>query len=503
MREPVKIINIEFLPIVAVSIGISVALSVVITVGEISITFFLSLMYFFIVVFLVFENYKKKRLIEFFNPVIFYALLWTIPFAIIPLMIFFGMEPSSILWTSHMFTWYIPHSQIAAILGILFLYLGFKNKLRLFHIRWWNNPMPKDTWRPIYVYLAVFFLLILSALFITDMLGKGTFFFGVTEFLLEKEPTSISYLCALFGISRGTPLYLFGSLLIAMIGYARSKSFSIKVLFVFLFIFNILISLISTQKEILVSAIFVLMYYFYYLKNNFKSTMSLKKESLFAIVVLLFFLLLPFLNAYRIAISLSSSPGSLLEILKKFETANDLTDFARDYGSILIRFDHLNTHLSIIAQTPSIIEYKFGTTYLNGIMAFFQGFPMMPKEGAFEFNNLFARQYGIITPYDIYTAVTLPQISEIYMNFGFLAIPVIMFFYGIFFRNIYDILTMNRNANVILIGFILWYLFVFQHTALAFSSVMFHAGRILLGLLTVIFLLNLNKFLRYVAKRDF
>lgn len=450
----------------------------------------LSLIYFILAGFIVLVNFKEKKIIEILNPVIFYSILWSIPFAVIPILIYFNLVDSSEILTYSKSNMYnlIFLSQIMAIISLLFLFIGFRlgKKINLFKLKNFCNrnkhTRNKHTWNIPKVLFAWVFYFILILLFIKKGIETGNIFRGVNA-LKQQEIGMLGYLTSLFGINAGNLFYMGFLTLLSIIAYNYTKNKLFLFLTIFSFIFNTAVGIYASQKEMVATQLLIVFYYLYYFKRN----ISIKKEMLIFLLVVFFLFSFPLFNLYRGYLNIQKETPDITGWLNFIVNNLDFNTIISNLNYLLFRFDHLNTNLYILDSD----KYKFGVTYLLGITSFIAGLPKMPKEEflGVGFNNSFAREYGIISQFDYNTHVTLPQFTEAYMNFGIISIPVIMFVWGIFYRKIYNLIRADEpNKN--LFGFFLWYIFVFQGSAVAFSSMMFSLGRVLIGIIFVFFILN-------------
>lgn len=111
----------------------------------------------------------------------------------------------------------------------------------------------------------------------------------------------------------------------------------------------------------------------------------------------------------------------------------DGQSFAQASSDFSSRTDHLGTTAAIIAQTPQIIPYLHGLTYINLLTSWIPriAWPNKPKE---DFGNVWAKWYGLMGSSDFETSYNLPWLPEFYMNFGILGILGGMLMVGVFFR---------------------------------------------------------------------
>jgi len=445
-----------------------------------------SIFYIGIVGIIIFLNLQRNKMIEIFNPIIFYSILWSIPFAIIPLLIYFDiLDPAYVLTKQNIKSIDIVISQLMAIISLISLTIGFAfgDKIKLMKSKAlrlgnrWNNY-------GIFIVLLLYSLIII--LNVKHGYETGTIFHGVDDLREGTEELGFwSYIYVLFGINRASFFYLCFLPLLSLMSYGYFKNkfylfFSISNIF-----FLITVSCLSGQKELLFSPLFVFLYYLYYIKN----LMNLKKE-LFLItsLVLLIILIFPIFNLFRGYLNMVHQKPDLRQVMSLYTGNFSIETIKQNLNYIFLRFDHLNTSLSIV---DSDISFKFGYTYILGILSFISSFPKMPKAEfmGVGFNNIFAREYGIIDKFNYTTHITLPSFVEVYMNFGFLSIPFCMFLYGLVYRKIYYLIK-SDDLNWKLLGFYLWYIIVFQGSALAFSTIMFSLGRTIIPLIFVLLILN-------------
>jgi len=444
-----------------------------------------SFLYFCITVVIILLNIYSKKYIELLNPVVFYSILWSIPFAVIPLLIYFKFFEQSDILNKEFKDSDILISQIMAILSLISLYLGFqlgnkitffKKKLAFFNKNWSNFSV-------LFIFSLYFFLILI---FVKNGIETGSIFHGVSELKEDIKIGGLNYIFSIFYISKVSIFYVVFLPLISLMAFSYSRRKLYLILAVISSAFLIGIGIYTSQKELIVSVLFVILFYLYYLR---KST-TFKREIIVFIFLVIFLFSFPFFNLYREYLKTTSEKPDITKVIT-FTIENYNTDkILQNLNYLFLRFDHLNTNLFIITSDK---DFKFGYTYLSGLFSFLAGLPKMPKEGFplidIAFNNTFAREYGIINESDYDTYITLPSFTEVYMNFGLLAIPFFMFLIGIIYRKIYNLLIGN-NPNANLLGFILWYIVIFQGSALSFSSIMFQFGKMALPLIMILIILN-------------
>jgi len=450
-----------------------------------------SFLYFCITIVIISLNIYKKKYIELLNPVVFYSILWSIPFAVIPLLIYFKFFDQLNILNKEFKDSDILISQIMAILSLISLYLGFqlgnkiiffKKKLAFFSKNWSNFSV-------LFIFSLYFFLILL---FVKNGIETGSIFRGVNELKEDIKSGGLNYFLSIFYISNGSIFYMAFLPLISLISFSYFNKKLYLILAIISSSFLISIGIYSSQKELIASVLLVILFYLYYLRKS----ITFKREIIVFIFVVMFLFSFPYFNLYREYLKVTAEKPDITKGITFTIENYNIDKILQNLNYLFLRFDHLNTNLFIITSDK---DFKFGYTYLSGLFSFLAGLPKMPKEGFplidIRFNNTFAREYGIINESNYDTYVTLPSFTEIYMNFGLLAIPFFMFLIGIIYKKIYNLLI-EKNPNANLLGFILWYIVIFQGSALSFSSIMFQFGRMALPLIMILIILNGAIFLK-------
>jgi len=444
-----------------------------------------SFLYFCITVVIILLNIHMKKYIELLNPVFFYSILWSVPFAVIPLLIYFKFFDQLDILNKEFKDSDILFSQIMAILSLISLYLGFqlgnkitffKKKLAFFNKNWSNFSV-------LFIFSLYFFLILI---FVKNGIETGSIFRGVSELKEDIKNGGLNYFLSIFYINSGSIFYMAFLPLISLTAFSYFNRKLYLILAIISSSFLISIGIYSSQKELMTSVLLVILFYLYYLRKS----ITFKREIIVFIFIVMFLFSFPFFNLYREYLKVTAEKPDITKVIKFTIENYDTDKILQNLNYLFLRFDHLNTNLFIITSNNG---FKFGYTYLSGLFSFLAGLPKMPKEGFhlidIAFNNTFAREYGIIEESNYDTYVTLPSFTEVYMNFGLLAIPFFMFLIGIIYRKIYNLLIGN-NPNANLLGFILWYIVIFQGSALSFSSIIFQFGKMVLPLIMILIILN-------------
>ncbi len=117
---------------------------------------------------------------------------------------------------------------------------------------------------------------------------------------------------------------------------------------------------------------------------------------------------------YRITIGGAVDPRSLIEMA----------------GMRLAQFTVFG---EVIADTPAMVPYWQGQSYYPILFKPIPRFIMPDKPGELS-GGWFGHRYGLITTENTTTSINLPQIVELYGNFGVIGVIVGMFLFGLIFR---------------------------------------------------------------------
>lgn len=107
------------------------------------------------------------------------------------------------------------------------------------------------------------------------------------------------------------------------------------------------------------------------------------------------------------------------------------------------RVSHLNTLVDVMEQTPRVVPYWHGETYLTLLTSIIPRV-LWPDKPTKTVGQSFGHRYGRIGEEDIATSENLPQMVEMYANFGLPGIIIGMFLMGLIYRVIY--LMLNHPA---------------------------------------------------------
>ena len=87
----------------------------------------------------------------------------------------------------------------------------------------------------------------------------------------------------------------------------------------------------------------------------------------------------------------------------------------------------------VIADTPAMVPFWEGESFYPILFKPIPRF-IMPDKPEEVSGSWFGHRYGIITPENIKTSINLPQIVELYGNFGLIGVIVGMFIFGLIYR---------------------------------------------------------------------
>jgi len=438
------------------------------------------------------DHIKKKGVIEFLHPVIFLLFYWGIPFCLEPLIIAFDIiSPDWFLIRSGGNTRYIPYLQIQAIISVIFLYCGFnfcfRNRPTNQHNTTDNSTskIPERKWEKLSGILGVIISFSMDIVYIyyTDITGSS---------IVATEgygfPPTVFYFLKLFGHAiYGQFMTLCGTLSILLILFSTSMDkIKIRSFLLLSITFYMTLGILTFHKLRLMMPFIILIYSFYY----WQRTMNIKREMLSVIFILALITLFPIIltgrgeyskTDYRIINGFNKD--EILYLVNKMKP--------EDFLYVLTRFESLDNATVICSQTPSVIPYKYGQSYLEGIINIPGIIPRLAPEGAGTFTNRFAREYSLIPLFDIKSGITLTQISEVYMNFGIYFIPIVMFLYGIFYKKIYYYMVNGKSDNAKFISFYLWFIWVMMHPGFPFESTIISLIKDGYGVAMILLIINL------------
>jgi hypothetical protein len=99
------------------------------------------------------------------------------------------------------------------------------------------------------------------------------------------------------------------------------------------------------------------------------------------------------------------------------------------------RLAHLMTFAEVVERTPEDIEYWGGETY-QALLYKVIPRAIYPDKPMIETGQLFGHRYGFLSPTDRTTSYNLPQLVELYANFGVVGVLIGMFIIGIIYAAI-------------------------------------------------------------------
>ncbi|MBT9175134.1 MAG: hypothetical protein DDT22_00808 [candidate division WS2 bacterium] len=111
----------------------------------------------------------------------------------------------------------------------------------------------------------------------------------------------------------------------------------------------------------------------------------------------------------------------------------------------------------VVDLTPETVPYWMGKTYLTLLWTPIPRviFPWKPEK---TLGQEFGHRYGFLNPFDLTTSYNLPQLVEMYANFGVIGVIIGMFLVGIIYRALYEMLCHPKAGE----GGLLIGLFIFM-----------------------------------------
>jgi hypothetical protein len=116
-------------------------------------------------------------------------------------------------------------------------------------------------------------------------------------------------------------------------------------------------------------------------------------------------------------------------------------------------FERLNEAATVAAlmnTVPADYGYKYGQTYLPMVTWVIPRF-FWPDKPTFQYFNEVGRETGLIAVNDYQTTVVYTSLGELYLNFGYVGVPIGMLALGALFRWLYQALMSGpRNPTAVL-----------------------------------------------------
>lgn len=131
---------------------------------------------------------------------------------------------------------------------------------------------------------------------------------------------------------------------------------------------------------------------------------------------------------------------------------NDYLDYA--VGQRFERLNEAATVSALMNTVPSVAPYKYGETYLPMVTWIVPRF-VWPDKPTFQFFNDIGRETGLIAPNDYQTTVVYTLIGELYLDFGYLGVPLGMLVLGIAYRWLYQALMSGRRNQTAVLAYAL------------------------------------------------
>ncbi len=168
-------------------------------------------------------------------------------------------------------------------------------------------------------------------------------------------------------------------------------------------------------------------------------------------------------HAFRTEVRTHQLTG-LVKIPVLFETTWNSVTSEKDFlekmkDESANRVSHLAAFAYLIQMTPSRVPYNEGKSYESMLWFFVPRIFALDKP-LHASGQEFGHRYGLIAYNDYATTVNLPQIAELYMNFGPAGVLVGMAILGALFRALYRLFNhpdgSDGTALVASVGFLAW-----------------------------------------------
>jgi len=132
-------------------------------------------------------------------------------------------------------------------------------------------------------------------------------------------------------------------------------------------------------------------------------------------------------------------------VIQNLTTNLDTQIIEAGYNATANRFDLTHTFAFIIDYTPSQVPYLAGQSYQDLL---WKAVPrvLYPAKPVENWGNELGHRFGWLAPDDDDTTVNLPQMIELYLNFGPVGIPLGMFAIGLIYAGLIRLLYRDRSA---------------------------------------------------------
>lgn len=169
-----------------------------------------------------------------------------------------------------------------------------------------------------------------------------------------------------------------------------------------------------------------------------------------AFTLLGIYLILPVLGFYKFARRGGSSVQESLNYTIEMVEEVDFMEYSKETSDAVVnRVGTMPVFIVIIERTGREVEFLKGLTYKSFFIAFIPRFIWRGKPQMNNFSNWLTREYGIIGKGDRITSVGLGLVGEAWANFGSTGMFIVMAFYGMFFRLVYEWLMGRQSMNLI------------------------------------------------------
>lgn len=382
--------------------------------------------------------FLKHKYVDVFNPLLIVTIFF-ITFYYIPL--FYFHIDSEILLVPRLAE-EIPIALSLVTVFLIFLLIGYiiGSKMQ-FYTRYINFNFSKRVW----LLTGVFYLIAWIGKII--LIVNGQYFQSARE--EAEEAALISYASILSNMAV-VSLLLFG----AHFYRVRKDSFiygkrylrKVKTAFTIMYLIEFLYYLPTGRKEMVLLIPLLILY----LRSFYIRPVMRSEFILFIIGGLLFVLIyFPISYFYRISVETSFYTHRIMNPLENILLAiSNFREILLDSEYIKIGFEYVlkrigstvEPFLQVIYLTPHSIDYKYGVTYLLTMVSFIPRFLWKDKP-TITIGNEFGKEYGLISPFDDFTHISIGVPGEAYMNFGFLGIIfvgiILGFVYAITYKNLF------------------------------------------------------------------
>jgi len=394
----------------------------------------------FIIIFIWISSYRRK--IDYLEPILFVSILMLLIFIIRPIQILFDSGRRIYFFDVNIFTmnkalYYGAIGNVSFYFGYLSKRKNYINKIKILNIYWSKKRLCAITM--VYISLGI----VGTIIAVIRSGGLKTFIYGYQGRALLTASNSQIF-------SAMTILLYVGSSLIGSY-YFRTKT--LKLWFLLSIVLSTMFGLLSGGRAtILIYFISMAVIYFYSKKPNLIYSIKIKISIILALIIAMIFIVN--LGTRRMNIQKGVIDANIRYSM--FEYANKFIE----------EFCQYDWFVNVIANTPKVIPYQNGKTFLEIFLQYIPRFLWKEKPYPIEY-----RITSYIAGYESGSPFTL--IGELYLNFRLIGIIIGMFLFGIISGSMYSFMRKNIGDSSAIIIYSYYYASLLHFYTRSFAPMVF------------------------------